>query len=133
MATCKSCGKPLILSGGKCIYCGADPNQESSPDQEGAPIRKSRQIVQRKTFSTRGGQSPYSQYAGQSFIPGAKTDRYGNPQGAQYDLAKDGAFTGYKIVVICLCPEVEFTKYGKSNIMSDSTPALQRKGFDVKV
>lgn len=22
MATCKHCGKPLILSGGKCIYCG---------------------------------------------------------------------------------------------------------------
>lgn len=25
MATCKHCGKPLILSGGKCIYCGISP------------------------------------------------------------------------------------------------------------
>lgn len=133
MATCKNCGKPLILSGGKCIYCGADPNQDSSSAQEGTPIRKSRPIVQRKTFSTRDGQSPYSQYAGQSYIPGAKTDRYGNPQGSQYDLAKDGAFKGYKIVVICICPETEFTMNGKSTIMSDSAPALQRKGFDIKL
>ena len=25
MAICKNCGKPLILSGGKCVYCGASP------------------------------------------------------------------------------------------------------------
>lgn len=25
MATCKNCGKPLIISGGKCIYCGISP------------------------------------------------------------------------------------------------------------
>lgn len=25
MATCKHCGRPLILSGGKCLYCGTKP------------------------------------------------------------------------------------------------------------
>jgi len=32
MATCKSCGKPLILNGGKCAYCGADPTRASRPN-----------------------------------------------------------------------------------------------------
>ena len=25
MALCKNCGKQLIISGGKCAYCGASP------------------------------------------------------------------------------------------------------------
>jgi len=119
MATCKHCGKSLILMGGKCIYCGADPNQAMSVKDSGG---KSKFIVQRKTFSTREGNTPYSQYAGQSIIPGAKTDRYGNPQGSQYDLAKDGAFKGYKIVVLDLCHEGNF---------SLPRPALEKKGFCV--
>lgn len=27
MFTCQHCGKPLILSGGKCVYCGKAPNE----------------------------------------------------------------------------------------------------------
>ena len=27
MAICKNCGKPLILNGGKCVYCGASEKQ----------------------------------------------------------------------------------------------------------
>lgn len=30
MATCKNCGKPLIPYGGKCVYCRADVNEQSS-------------------------------------------------------------------------------------------------------
>lgn len=126
MATCKNCGRPLVLNGGKCAICGADPN-ESSQSNVGKPVGgKSKLIVQRKTFATRDGQSPYSQYAGQSIIPGAKTDRFGNPQGSQYDLAKDGAFKGYKIVIVDLC--------GDSNCnMNNPSLALQKKGFSVVV
>lgn len=29
MATCKNCGKPLIISKGKCIYCGTSPNGQA--------------------------------------------------------------------------------------------------------
>lgn len=29
MATCKNCGKPLILSGGRCLYCGKAPNGQT--------------------------------------------------------------------------------------------------------
>ena len=124
MATCKNCGRPLILSGGKCAICGADPNEDPQSNAGKQVGGKSKPIVQRKTFTTRDGQSPYSQYAGQSIIPGAKTDRFGNPQGSQYDLAKDGAFNGYKIVVIYLCDEGNMTM---------PCPALEKKGFSVKV
>ena len=48
---------------------------------------------------------PYSKYAGQSLIPGVKTDMFGNPLGSEYDLAKDGAFEGYKIVIVDLCSD----------------------------
>lgn len=123
MATCKNCGKPLILKSGKCIYCGADSNQPVSVTVGGG---KAKPIIQRKTFSTREGKTPYSQYAGQSIIPGAKTDRYGNPQGSQYDLAKDGAFNGYKVVVLCL---YHYPDVPMSNIMANAAPSLQKKGF----
>jgi len=127
MATCKNCGKPLILNGGKCAYCGADPTGASRPNEGKLVGGKSKPIVQRKTFSTSDGQSPYSQYAGQSIIPGAKTDRFGNPQGSQYDLAKDGAFKGYKIVVVNFGMSPPFKNQNKP-IM-----ALNKKGFLVTV
>ena len=124
MAICEKCGKPLILSGGKCLYCGAVPGRSSEPGSASGEVKKSRPIVQRRTAATRDGQSPYSDYAGKSRIPGAKTDRYGNPQGSQYDLAKDGAFRGYKIVVLYLCCEGDMVAPKK---------ALERKGFEVVV
>ena len=31
MAICDNCGKPLILNGGKCSYCGMPPKGESKP------------------------------------------------------------------------------------------------------
>lgn len=30
MTTCKNCGKPLVLNGGKCAYCGATPKTENT-------------------------------------------------------------------------------------------------------
>ena len=46
--------------------------------------------------------SPFTQYAGQTTIIGAKKDAQGNADGTQYDLAKDGAFDGQSIVVLHL-------------------------------
>lgn len=76
MAICKHCGKPLILSGGKCLYCGKAPNETLRPEDSKKSGGKSKQIVQRRTFATNKGQSPYSQYAGQSIILDAKTYRF---------------------------------------------------------
>ena len=69
---------------------------------------------------------PYSKYAGQSFISGAKTDQFGNPLGSEYDLAKNDAFKGYKIVIVDLCSD------STMNVDSPSK-ALQKKGFSVVV
>jgi len=66
---------------------------------------------------------PYSEYAGQSLIPGVRTDKFGNPQGSQYDLAKDGAFEGYKVVIVDLCSDLKQ--------LNGPTKALQNKGFSV--
>ena len=129
MATCKNCGKPLILSGGKCVYCGTVLNQSSQSNAEKEVGRKSKQIVQRRTIGTQDGKSPYSQYAGQSIIPGVKTDSFGNPQGSQYDLAKDDAFKEYKIVVMVLYNGNEVPG---GDIMANAAPFLQKKGFKTK-
>ena len=51
-----------------------------------------------------GVRGPYTKWAGISNIPGATADRFGNPQGSSYDLAQDGAFSGYTIVWIDLTP-----------------------------
>lgn len=64
--------------------------------------------------------SPYTKWAGISNIPEAIKDRYGNLQGSQYDLAQDGSFRGYKIVVLNLCNECDF---------SQPSVALRKKGF----
>ena len=45
MATCKNCGKPLILKGGKCVYCGEDPNQKS-----GGIIKPTEKLLFKKTI-----------------------------------------------------------------------------------
>ena len=124
MAKCNNCGRPLIISGGKCLYCKADPNQTPQPKEGKDVVRKSKPIVQRRSFASPNGQGPYSQYAGQNIIPGVKTDRFGNPQRSQYDLAKDGAFKGYKIVVVCLF---------NPNILANAIPVLLRKGFSTKI
>lgn len=67
---------------------------------------------------------PYTQWAGVSNIPEAAKDRFGNPQGSQYDLAQDGAFTGYTVIVLFLCKGGSFDAPEK---------ALRKKGFTVIV
>ena len=68
--------------------------------------------------------SRYSEWVGISNIPGATKDRFGNPQGSQYDLAKDGGFKGSKIVFMCLNRAVIVQ-------LDCAIEALKRKGFEV--
>ena len=74
-------------------------------------------------YSRTEGRSPYTQWAGVSNIPSAIKDRYGNPEGSSYDLARDGGFAGYRIVVLNLCPECRFTL---------PAAALRKKGFEIE-
>ena len=66
--------------------------------------------------------SPYNECAGVNDIASLKKDAYGNPLGSEYDLAKDGGFSGYKILVLNLCDECDFAK---------PQQALIKKGFEV--
>ena len=75
-------------------------------------------------YSLSRGKGPYSQWAGVSNIPDAIKDRYGNPSGSQYDLAQDGAFKNYTIILLNLCSEwCDFTK---------PQIALEKNGFRIK-
>lgn len=76
-------------------------------------------------YSRSGSRTPYTKWAGTSNIPDAIKDRYGNPQGSQYDLAEDGSFEGYKIVVINLCRDTN------CNFVQPAK-ALRKKGFEIQ-
>ena len=68
--------------------------------------------------------NPFTEFAGQTIIPGAPKDAHGNAEGTQYDLAKDGAFEGMKVVVLHL-----YT--GEGFDFQKPTQALESKGFKV--
>ncbi|MCR5079423.1 MAG: hypothetical protein K6B65_05885 [Bacilli bacterium] len=70
--------------------------------------------------------SPFGKYKGLSNIPGADKDEYGNPSGADYDLAQDGAFAGYRIVVLNRTGAYRHADY------SICYGALAKKGFEVR-
>ena len=72
----------------------------------------------------RRGKSPYTPWAGQQRIPGAMTDDFGNPLGAEYDLVEDGAFEGRLIAVLHL-----YT--GEGFDFKAPEAALMEKGFRV--
>ncbi len=69
--------------------------------------------------------SPYNAWAGTSNIPGAASDKHGNPQGSQYDLARDGAYEGYTVVILNL------GAVSRKFNLDDPINALKRKGFSV--
>lgn len=54
---------------------------------------------------------------------------YGNPVGGDFDLARDGAFEGFKMLVLCA--------YHQEGLLQDlqslTIPELSKKGFNVKV
>jgi molecular chaperone DnaK len=68
--------------------------------------------------------NPYSQHMGKHRITGALTDRFGNPDGSEYDLAKDGSFEGLQIAVLHLCTDEGFD-------FVSPRKALEEKGFKV--
>ncbi len=68
----------------------------------------------------------FTEWVGISNIPGATKDRFGNPQGSQFDLAKDGGFKGSKIVFLCFCHDSNVLPGVKQPIA-----ALAKKGFEV--
>lgn len=70
-------------------------------------------------------EGPYNKNIGVSNIKGASGDKFGNAEGSQYDLAKDGAFKGYTVILV--------VQYDDEPHYLRTIDALIRKGFDVKV
>ena len=70
----------------------------------------------------------YGDWVGVSNIPGAARDRFGNPEGSQYDLARDGGFAGRGIVILCL-----YTGEGILEGIRQPIAALEKKGFRVEL
>lgn len=84
-------------------------------------------------ISLEAANSRYSEYVGQSNIVGADLDKYGNPLGEKYDLAKRDGFRGFRIVI--LSTNLAFNKRTEAGIKLRQGPviALQEKGFEVQV
>lgn len=70
------------------------------------------------------GEDPYTPMSGIRAIRAANKDKYGNPDGPQYDLARDGAFKGLQIAVLHL-----YTREGFN--FKKPSKALADKGFKV--
>ncbi len=69
--------------------------------------------------------SVYSKWAGISNIPTTRRDQFGNPDGEEFDLAPDGSFEGYGILILDLCHD--------SYTLHKMTNALKQKGFEVDI
>ena len=98
----------------------------SKVELDGSSVRE---IIEDMTEKMKKARLPYSQWAGVSNIPTTKLDSYGNPQGSDYDLTPDGAFKGYKILILDMSDQIG--KYLSSGTKPPSTHALERKGFKV--
>ena len=68
---------------------------------------------------------PYGIYTGQSLDKHAPTDKFGNNTGSVYDLGVDGAFSGYKLLILNQCGDASYFKAAPQ--------ALREKGFDVEI
>lgn len=123
---CKFCGNKFVYQCGACkkfvCYDGREKKNFPCPacgSRGDVPASKDKRIPRGSSML-----SPYTQWASTSDIPAVKKDKYGNPQGAEYDLAKDGAFTKYTIVVLGMCHDLSYN-------FSKPAEALKRKGFEI--
>lgn len=82
-------------------------------------------VVEQPRKPEGGGDDPYTPFKGVNAVRAANKDRYGNPDGPQYDLARDGAFKGLQVAVIQLYTLENFDfRYPQA--------ALSEKGFTVQ-
>lgn len=124
---CRLCGNRFVYQCGKCkkfICYRGTAGRLTCPvcgDVAEVPAATGKYIACSGGAAGLGGQKlPYNKRA--SITDSVKRDRFGNPQGSEYDLAADGSFKKYTVVVLNLCSYANFIEPEK---------ALRRKGFDV--
>lgn len=108
--TCPDCGIVMGEGSTACIRCGCPMSQ----------IMEGRKTTVKL---------PYTQWAGHNDVKSAPKDKYGNPNGTNYDLLRDGSMKGYKILIINLCPE--WDACGQRENYDNPIKALENKGFEV--
>lgn len=123
---CKCCGNKFVYQCGQCkqfvCYSGEAVKNATCPhcgNVADVPRASGRRIPRTASFD-----SPYTKWASVNDIPTASRDKFGNPQGSQYDLAQDGSFTKYNVIILNLNHYV--------NVVEPKA-ALERKGFVVTV
>lgn len=107
---CPDCGMVVGDGSTSCIRCGCPMPQ----------IKEGRKTKIKL---------PYTQWAGHNDVKSAPKDKYGNPNGTNYDLLRDGSMKGYKILIINLCPE--WDTCGQRENYDNPIKALENKGFEV--
>ena len=75
--------------------------------------------------SSKAKAGPYSKWVGVTNIPAKAFDRHGNPQGDEYDLAKDGSMNGADVIII-RCYSYNYDGWNWNYVNN----ALRKKGFN---
>lgn len=85
------------------------------------PCNRFARGVQQETALSKGARG---------LVKPSELDRYGNPVGEEFDLARPEAFQGRDVVVFVGCPELEYN--GGGFAASPVFTALTEKGFNVR-
>lgn len=127
---CKYCGNKHVYQCGACkkfiCYDGAAKRDFECPScgsRADIPACSDARIPRTVSLG-----SPYTQWASTSDIPAPRRDRHGNPQGSEYDLARDGSLKQYTVIVLNILNPVRF---GAQYHFNCPYEALKKKGFKV--
>lgn len=86
----------------RCPKCAATAQKQGATEAPPSRAHPSNEPRQLPAHPQAEADVPYSPFLGTDAIRAAPKDRHGNPQGSQYDLARDGAFEGLQIAVLHL-------------------------------
>ena len=125
---CKYCGNKHVYQCGACkkfvCYDGTAQKNHECPlcgSRADVPACNDSRIPRTVSID-----SPYTKWASTSDIPAPKRDRHGNPQGSEYDLARDGSLKQYTVIVLNILNPVRF---GRKYSFDCPYNALKKKGF----
>ena len=114
------------LGDGRRLVAGYSYPRTGYPCRPNSPYHFHCLYCNQLEFDYAKTKNPYGKWAGVSNIPDADVDEYGNALGSSYDLAEDGAFRGYRVLIL------NFAILTRGDAKLDKVTAeLQKKGFEV--